>query len=236
MYQYPPVLLPPISDREDYVLTLALFDDATLQPVDFSGITLLNTGSNFTGSSWQVNAGNVVTNSSTTITIPAFPVTGTNNLTALTLTVAPNLAITPGNPVTIIDPTGNNQVTGFTVSYAPTTGSLQVQIGWTFEFEVRRRGPHHMLNQQYVPWYDFGAGFDAPLLSANFTNGYLGLADKNVVQINIPASVVRTIGGHDLFSASGAPNTYLTNMVGTDSVNTRQLLFATTPIQYGGVR
>lgn len=237
MYHYPPVLLPPFTDREDYTLTLGMFDDVTLEPIDLSGITLFNTGSDFTGSSWQVLVGNgPATTSTSTFTIPAFPITGANNLTALTITVDPGLAINQGDPVQILDPTGRNQVSGFVVSYASATGALQVQIGWVFEFEIRRQMPRGVLHCSFTPWYDFGGGPDAPLLLANFANGYLGLADRNIVQINIPAAIVRTMGGRGLWFADGAPGTFLSNMVGTDSINTRQLLFATVPFQYGGVR
>jgi hypothetical protein len=236
MYHYPPALLPPITDREDYNLTLAMVDDDTLQPIDLSGITLFNSGSSFTGNTWNVTDGPVATTSNTTITIPTFPVTGANNLTGLTLAVGEGLAINPGDPVQISDPTGKNSLIGFVISYAPDTGSLQVQIGWTFEFEIRHPGPRNAQQRYYLPWYDFGAGFDAPLLQANFQNTYLSLIDRNIVMINIPASIVRTIDARDLWSATGAPGTFLANMVGTDSVNTRQLLFGSLPILYGGVR
>src|SRR5262245_40648697 len=105
--------LPPITNREDYLLTLSIFDDDTLNPIDLSGITLVNTGASFTSAAWTVIDGSIVTSSSTSITIPALPVTGTNNLTALSIVVGTNLNIIPGDAIQIQDTaTGKNILNG----------------------------------------------------------------------------------------------------------------------------
>ena len=65
MYAYP-VLLPVFSNREDLVLSVALFDDDTGDPIDLSGRTLAIPGS-FTGSNWTVTDGMIVTSSTTTL-------------------------------------------------------------------------------------------------------------------------------------------------------------------------
>jgi hypothetical protein len=240
MYQYS-VTLPPFSNREDFLLVLGINDDDTLAPIDLSGITLANTGANFTASAWTVTDGGIITASVTPITIPMFPVTGGtagNNLTALALTVATNLAIKAGDPIEIADTaTGLNSVTGYVTSYTASNGALVVQIGWTFQFEIRRGGPRNQ-GSGYIPWWDWGTPDDlGPLLTANFGNGYLSLIDKNLVQILIPESIVKTLGATGVFAPSegDAPGTYKAAMTGTDSINTRQFLVASQPIYYGGV-
>lgn len=230
--------LPPFSNREDYLFTLSIFDDDTLQPIDLSGITLANTGASFTASAWTVTDGTIVTTSATSITIPAFPVTQANNLTTLALTVGTGLGIKAGDPINIKDTaTGLNQLNGFAVSYASATGALVVQIGWTFQFELRRGGPRNQ-SGGFNTWWDWGTPDDlGPLLSASFANGFLSLIDKNIVQILIPESSIKTLGATGVFSPSegDAPGTYKACMTGTDSVNTRQFLFGTSPFYYGGV-
>lgn len=238
MYQYA-ATLQPFTNREDYLQTVGLNDDDTLEPIDVSGITLANTGADFTASAWTVTDGGIVTPSTTQITIPMFPVTGSNNLTALSLVVGTGLAIKAGDPVQIADTaTGQNILNGYVVSYASGTGALVVQIGWTFQFEIRRGGPRNQ-GVGYDTWFDWGIPDDlAPLLSANFSNGFLSLIDKNIIQILIPESVVKTLGATgSVFTASpgDAPGTYKVGMTGTDSVNTRQLLVASQPFYYGGV-
>jgi len=230
--------LPPVSNREDYLLTLSLFDDDTLLPVSLSGITLANTGASFTQSNWTVTDGNIVTTSTTQINIPTFPVTQSNNLTALPLTVGAGLAIKAGDPVQIVDNvTGLNILNGFVTSYNINTGALIVQIGWTFQFEIRRGGPRNS-GSGYITWWDWGTPDDlGPLLQASFANGYLSLIDVNVIQILIPESVMKTLGSIGPFNSTQAdsPGTYRASMTGTDSVNTRQFLIASQPIYDGGV-
>lgn len=235
MFQYT-TYLPPFSNREDYLLTLSIFDDDTLNPIDLSGITLANTGTSFTSGSWTVVAGGIATNSSTSITIPTFPVTGTNNLIALGLTVGAGLAITPGQPVLIKDTlTGANSLNGFVQSYVSSTGMMIVQIGWAFQFEIRRGGARNV-GDGYQTWWDWGIPDDlGPLLQANFSNGYLSLISNNIVQILIPAVIVQTISGTSVFGSDQQPGTFKAAMIGSDSVNTRQFLTANQPFYFGGV-
>jgi hypothetical protein len=235
MYQIATVLAP-FSNREDYLLTLSVFDDDTLLPVDMTGITLASTGSSFTAAAWTVTDGAIVTTSSASITIPTLPVTGANNLTALSLTVGTGLAIKQGDPIQIADTaTGKNILNGYVVSYAATTGTLVVQIGWTFQFEIRRGGFRNV-GDGYQTWWDWGVPDDlGPLLSANFSNGYLSLVSNNIVQILIPEIVFKTLGGTSLFGTDSQPGTFRAAMTGTDSVNTRQFLSASQPIYHGGV-
>ena len=238
MWQYESVLSP-FSNREDYFQQLAVFDDDTLEPIDLSGIVLANPGNSFTASAWTVTDGSIVTTSSTQFTIPMFPVTSSNNLTALNLTVGTGLNILQGDPVSIKDTlTKSNIITGYVQSYTPGNGSLTVQIGWNFEFEIRQGGPRNSgAGDGYGAWWDWGvAGNVGPALRANFMNGYLSLTSNNVVQILIPASIVQTIGAECGHRGVHAPGTYRAALVGTDSINTRQFLLATQPFFAGGVR
>src|SRR5258708_2287002 len=108
-------LLPQFSNREDFLLTSALFDDDTGQPIKIDGCTTAN-GQAFTASAWTVTDGVIVTTSATQITIPAFPIG--NQVTALALTVGTALGILPGDAVTIKDPaTGLNKMVGFVTAY-----------------------------------------------------------------------------------------------------------------------
>lgn len=229
-------VLPPFTNREDYFLTIALFDDDTLQPISLSGITLANTGAPFTASAWTVIDGNIVTTSATTITIPTFPIIGSNRLTALSLVIAAGLAINPGDPIQIQDTaTGQNILNGFAVSYASSTGVLVVQIGWTFQFEIRGGG---MRNQGigYDVFWDWGIPDDlGPVLQASFDNGFLSLVDVNIIQILIPEATVKTLGGTSIFGSERQPGTFKVGMTGTDGVNTRQFLIGSQPFYYGGV-
>jgi hypothetical protein len=240
VYQYQAVL-PPFSNREDYLLTIGVNDDDTLEPIDLSGITLANTGASFTSNAWTVTDGGIVTPSTTQITIPMFPVTGGvagNNLTALSLTVAKNLAINPGDPISIADTaTKQNILNGFVTSYTASNGALVVQIGWTFQFEIRRGGPRNQ-GSGFSVWWDWGVEDDLqPLLQANWANGFLSLISNNIVQILIPESMVRTIGTTSVFAGGqgDAPGTYKVGFTGTDSINTRQFLTASVAFYQGGV-
>jgi hypothetical protein len=237
MYQLA-TYLPPSTNREDYLRTLSIFDDDTLQPISLSGITLANSGASFTAAAWTVIDGNIVTTSATSITIPTFPITGANNLTALALTVAAGLGIKALDPIQIQDTaTGKNILNGFVTSYNINTGALIVQIGWTFQFEIRRGGPRNT-GTGYITWWDWSTPDDlGPLLQANFGNGYLSLIDIGVVQILIPESVMKTLGSIGPFNATQAdsPGTYRANLTGTNGVDTRQFLVALQPIADGGV-
>jgi hypothetical protein len=134
-----PVLLPQFSNREDLLLTISIFDDDTGQPVDLAGVKLA-LPQNFTAAAWTVTDGAIITTSATQITIPYFP--QGSQLSALSLIVGVGLAIAAGDPITIKDTaTGLNSMTGFVISYAGNTGALVVQIGKTFQFEIRKGRP-----------------------------------------------------------------------------------------------
>lgn len=235
MFQYA-TYLPPFSNREDYFLTLSMFDDDTLQPIDFSGITLANTGAPFTAGSWTVTNGRSTTASSTVFSIPPFPVTGLNSLTGLGITVGTGLSFNAGDPIQITDTaTGKNVLNGYVVSYAANTGALSVQIGWTFQFEIRQGG-FRTVGDGYQTWWDWGVPDDlGPLLQANFANNFLSLISNNIVQILIPAATMQTLGGTSMFGTQNQPGTFNAAMTGTDGVNVRQFLTGKQPIYNGGV-
>src|SRR5258708_35947491 len=102
MYQLA-TYLPPSTNREDYLLTLSVFDDDTLAPIALPGFLLANTGAPFTSSAWTVTDGAIVTTSNTTITLPTFPITQQNNLLSLALTVGTGLGIKAGDLIVIRD-------------------------------------------------------------------------------------------------------------------------------------
>lgn len=221
MYVFP-VLLPTFSNREDFLLTVSIFDDDTGDAVNLSGTNLAVNGESFTASSWTVTDGSIVTASTTQITIPTYPIG--NQLLALSLTVGTGLDIDAGDPVTIADSTGKNTMMGYVTSYASSTGALVCQIGCAFEFEIRS-SPHHHGGSGYTPWYDVSTVYHGgPLISAQLGNG-ISIIDQGFIQINIPASIMQKLR-HKSFLAS-------LNM--TDSVNTRQVFVGELPIQFGGV-
>jgi hypothetical protein len=199
-----------------------LFDDDTGQPVLMDG-TSVPGGQAFTASAWTVTDGAITTTSTTPITIPVYPIG--NQLSALAITVGLGLGILAGDPITIADTlTGKNTMTGYVVSYVPATGALVVQIGFTFDLEIRRTGPRHD-GSGYVPWYDFGVPDEfGPLLQATLGNGVL-ITDIGVLQILIPVSAFQKLRG----------GTYSAAMICSDSVNTRQLFVGQLPVQWGGV-
>jgi hypothetical protein len=207
-----------MSNREDLLLPVSLFDDDLNQPINLSG-----TAGSGTFSSWNVVDGAIATTSTTQITIPQLPIG--NQLSSLALTVGIGLNIQPGDPITISDTaTGNNTMTGYVLGYAAATGALVVQIGVTFQFEIRKGGPKNP-GTGYISWYDFGTPDNiGPLLSASLGNGIF-ITDLGTIQITIPARLVRKLEG----------GTYLCGLTMTDSVNTRQLLVATLPVVRGGV-
>lgn len=227
MYIYP-VQFPQVSNREDLLITCSLFDDDTGDPIDVSGVTLAVPGQSFTANAWTVTDGQIVTNSATAITIPTFPYG--NQLSARAFMVGLNLGILPADPIIIADTaTGNNQLAGYVISYAPTTGALIVQIGWTFEFEIR----HWRRGRGGAGW---GDGYSSspgamstydetgPVLSAQLGNG-ITITDIGYLQILIPASLFGKLREH----------TYLIAMNMTDSINTRQVFLGELPVQFGGV-
>jgi hypothetical protein len=222
--------LPQVTNREDLLLTVSLFDDDTGQPIDLDGVTTA-TGQAFTAAAWTVTDGAIVTTSATQFTIPAFPISG--QLSALALTVGAGLAIKAGDPVTIKDTaTGRNFVTGYVTSYASATGALVCQIGVTFQFEIRRGGPRNT-GGGYIAFYDFGTPDDlGPLLSAALGTG-ITILDIGVIQILIPETTFKTLT--DNVSQTANIGTFDVGMTMTDSVNTRQLFIAELPVLYGGV-
>lgn len=221
MYAYP-VLLPQTSNREDLLLTVALFDDDLGTPVLMDGTSVPGNQA-FTSSAWTVTDGTIVTTSATQITIPVYPIG--SQLSVLPLTVGIGLAIAAGDPIKIADTaTGLNTMIGYVLSYVSATGLLTVQIGDTFEFEVRRTGAKFD-GSGYIPWFDFGVQDEyGPLISAQLGNG-ITIVDVGVMQIFIPASTMQKLRG----------GTYLVAMTVTDSVNTRQMFIGQLPILHGGV-
>jgi hypothetical protein len=228
MYIYPSAL-PPFSNREDLYLTVSLFDDDLGTAIGLSGTTLANPGAAFTSNAWTVIDGAIITNSATPITIPTFPIG--NQLAALALTVGLNLGILAGDPITIQDTaTGLNQMTGYVLSYNPATGALVVQIGMTFEFEIRRKrtnnggsnyaGDGYSLSGGMIGYYDESA----PIITAQLGNG-ISIVDVGFILIMIPVAIFGKL--HAM--------SYLASLTMTDSQNTRQVFVADLPVIYGGV-
>jgi hypothetical protein len=212
--------LPQVSNREDLLLTTAIWDDDTGTPVDFSGRTLAVPG-NFTGSNWNVVDGPIITSSTTMLTIPDYPI-GTNTIS---LTVGTNLGILPADFITIADPTGHNTMFGNVLTYAPTTGALVVQIGSTFEFEIRELHPRHHHNDGFTAFGDLGvASHSAALIIAQLGSG-ITIVDVGTLQILIPVMRLQILRG----------KTYSASLIATDGVNTRQLFIGRLPVLYGGV-
>lgn len=219
MYAWP-VDLPAVSNREDFLLSASVVDDETGAFYNMAGVT----GSG-TFNSWTVTDGDIVTASNTSITIPQFPVG--NQLLALALTVGTGLGILAGDPITIADATGNNTMSGYVLSYAAATGALVVQIGVSFQFEIRKIGPRSPGYGYggYGPSYDCGgASGNAPEITASLGNGIL-ITDVGYLQITIPESLFRKLHG----------GTHQVALTMTDSVNTRQLFVGSLPVIRGGV-
>jgi hypothetical protein len=200
---------------------MSVFDDDLNQAVNLSG-----TQGSGTFSSWNVTDGAIATTSSTTITIPAFPIG--NQLSSLALTVGTGLGILAGDPITIADGiTGANKMTGYVLSYVSSTGALVVQIGVTLQFEIRRPLNSGPLSYGYgyssfpaIGRYDE----DIPELTLTLGAGIL-ITDIGYLQILSPESQFKSL----------APGTRRASLTMTDSVNTRQLFLAQLPILMGGV-
>jgi hypothetical protein len=221
VYHNQPVLLPPVSNREDLLISVSMYDDDTGNPINLSNSGTAS-GAPFSGSSWNVFFGPIVTTSTTPLTIPTPPIG--SELSALTLTVGTSLAIVPGNAVQISDPTGGNWMAGTVTSYTASSGTLVCQIGCTFQFEIRR-GPPRNDGSGYVPWYDFGTPDEiGPLLSAALGTG-VTITDLGYLQILIPESVFRKLN----------IGTFSANLTAFDGVATRQVFIANLPVLYGGV-
>jgi hypothetical protein len=222
-------LLPQFSNREDFLLTCSLFDDDTSQPIKLDGCTTAN-GQAFTGSAWNIIDGNIFTQSSTTITIPAFPIG--NQVTALALTVGTGLGIIPGDPVIIQDtPTGLNFMAGYVTSYTSSNGALVVQVGVTFQFEIRRSGPRNNNLDDFSPFFYVGMVLNQPpLIKASLappspTSASVTHIDTGVIQLRVPEAIFRQLN-HRTFRAS---------LTMTDSIDTREIFVAELPVLTGGV-
>jgi hypothetical protein len=222
-------LLPQFSNREDFLLTAALFDDDTGQPIKIDGCFTAS-GQAFTSSAWTVVDGNIITTSATQFTIPAFPIG--NQLSALALTVGAGLAIKAGDPVIILDTaTGNNKVIGYVTSYGNNSGTLVVQIGVTFQFEIRRSGPRNNNLDDFSPFFYVGMVLNQPpLITASLglpspTSASITHVDTGLIQIRVPQAIFRQLN-HRTFQVA---------LVMTDSIDTRQIFVGELPVLYGGV-
>lgn len=220
MYAYP-VLLPAQTNREDFLRTVALFDDDTGQAIDVSGRTLAAPG-DFTGNNWTVTDGPIVTNSASQLTIKDYPFG--NEMQALAFNVAPGLAIMAQDLITISDPTGLNTMTGYVTSYVPATGAIVVQIGVSFDLEIR--GNHHGGDGGYgSSSSSIGTDdFSHPIIQAQLGNGItvIGLGE---IQVRIPASTITKL----------RHKTYGIAMIMYDGADTRQMFVGKMPVLYGGV-
>jgi hypothetical protein len=217
MYQNP-VLFPAITNREDLLCTVSLFDDDTGQAIDLSGRTLAGIG-DFIGNAWTVTCGSVVTASVTPLTIKDYPFG--NEMQAVALTVGAGLAIAAGSPVTISDATVKNTMTGYVTSYAPATGQMVCQIGMAFEFEIRT---HHHHGDGYGPSFGVTDHGDSPVISAQLGAG-ITVVDLGKAQLLIPASTIAKLH-HRTYGAA------MTMFNGAD---TRQLFVGKLPVLSGGV-
>lgn len=200
---------------------MSLFDDDTGQPVRLDGTTTALSAP-FTGAAWTVKDGAITSSSTTSITIPVYPIA--NQLSALSLTVGLGLGILASDPISISDATGLNTMTGYVTSYTPANGALIVQIGCTFQFEIRRSGPR-WTGSGYIPWFDFGVPDEhGPLIKAALGTGIL-YVDIGIIQILIPEATFKQLHG----------GTYQMALTVTDSVATRQMFIGALSVQYGGV-
>lgn len=219
-----PTAFQPVSNREDLYQTVAIFDDDLNVGVNLTGIVALQNPNGFTGNNWTVSDGAIITASVTQFTVPGLPYTG--QLSALAIIIGHNLGILAGDPILIADVAGNATIAGYVTSYVPSTGALVVQIGVTFQFEIRSRMRHH-IDGDYSPWWDWGGGSPggvAPLISAALGTG-LSVVDIGVLLIQIPETRMRQL----------RHRSYLAALTVTDSVSTRQVFIADLPILYGGV-
>jgi hypothetical protein len=176
---------------------------------------LANPG-NFTGSIWTVTDGSIVTPSTTTLTIPDYPIS--NNLVSLTVGIS--LGIAAGDFAIIADPTGRNTMFGYVLSYASTTGALMMQTGVAFEFEIRSIDQHHHNTSGFTPFFNVGVVDQSEaLITAQNGNG-ITIVDIGIIQILIPVTRLQIL--HE--------KTY-----GACLTNTRQSFIGRLPVLYGGV-
>lgn len=219
MYAYP-ALLKQVSNREDLLQTIELFDDDTGDPIKLDGCTTAS-GLAYVGSQWTVTDGAIVTTSNTALAIPVFPITSAGQ-SALALTVGPQLNILAGDPITIADtPTRQNYMTGYVLSYDPNTGKMICQIGMIFRFEIRRLPPYaRVTGDAYVPWYDLGTqGEDTALIAATLGNG-ISIVDLGTLQVRIPGLIFQQLQG----------GTYSAALALSDGFDTRQVYIGQLPV------
>jgi hypothetical protein len=215
-----PVLLPEVTNREDFLRTVSLFDDDTGQAIDVSGVTLAHPG-DFTANAWTVTSGLNNTASVTPLTIKDYPFG--NEMQALALTVGLNLTILAGDPVTISDTaTGKNTMAGFVTSYVKATGAMVAQIGCAFDFEMRAHHNHHVGG--YGSSFGVGDCGDGPIVQAQLGSG-ITVIGLGVLLVRIPAST--------LFKTRH--RTYGVAMAVYLGGDTRQILLGKQPILYGGL-
>lgn len=220
MYGNPPIFLPPVSNREDLLLSISIFDDDTGQPVNLSGCVTAS-GLPFTASFWTVTSGSVGANYLNSITIPVPPIG--NELEAFTL-VGIVGAFVAGQPVKIVDISGNNYMLGLITSYTASTQTMVIQIGSTFQFEIRRGAPRND-GTGYVPWYDFGTPDELGLLISAALGTGITITDIGYLQILIPESTFRRLH----------LGTFTAAMTMFDGTNTRQVFIGKLPVLYGSV-
>ena len=231
MYYNYPVLLPAFSNREDFLLIAAIFDNDTNEAVNLASILKQSAGP-YTASSWTVAVAGIYTSSNTTLTIPDYPIK--DELSLLTLTVETGLTIVTGDPVQIIDAINDqNQMIGYVLTYESATGVMTVQIGLTFQFEIRCQAPAGaaglMGGSDYAPAYDYGgvtySPYDGPpVLTAGLGTG-VSIIDIGYYQILIPESLTRRL----------THKTYQAALTITNSVDTRQVFIGKLPELSGGV-
>ena len=194
--------------------------------MNLAGIVGLKTPNGFTGNNWVITDGQVTTTSTSTFTVPGYPVS--NQLLSLGITVDIGLAILQGDPITIRDAGGNVSLVGYVLSYTANTGALVVQIGVALQLEIRNQDHHGGgFGDDYNQWYDWGGGQvggDAPLIVATLGGG-LTIVDLGFVLINIPVLTMQRL----------RLRSYLIGLVATDSVSTRQIFLGKLPVLYGGI-
>jgi hypothetical protein len=214
------------TNREDFFQVMQCADDDTGQPLSLAPIVLAPGNTNgLTGSAWTVTDGGIVTTSSSTLTIPGYPIG--NQLAAVALTVPSGLGIKAGDAITIVDtPTKQNSMTGFVTSYAATTGALVCQMSWTFQFEIRRMERDDHFGTGFNSFFDFGIpSNDAPLLAIALGTG-ISIVDIGSLQILIPESTFKQLSG---------PRTFKACLTGTNGIDTRQFFDGELPVKWGGV-
>lgn len=222
MYAWP-TYFPDTTNREDFFNDVAIFDDDTGQAQNLAGINL-QSPMPFTSSLWTVIVNGIATTSTSTLTIPYYPIG--NQLLQVALTVGQNLTVPANSPVVISN--GMNSMTGYVTSYVASTGAMVCQIGWGFHLEIRHKRQHRR-RDDYSPWYTIGGGGDYPfhqdaLITAWLGNGLM-ITDLGYVTINIPYSEMHRLRNHS----------YEITMVGYDGAPSfRQILLGTLPILDAG--